>query len=82
MEAHVLYSIQSVDLSLLSFSSAIKVLTRQQSRSSTTMSELLSSHNANFRGDYTIIFLDNHGNSIASSDGSKLAHIQYQDKDF
>ncbi|WP_348693395.1 EAL domain-containing protein [Duganella fentianensis] len=82
MEAHVLYSIQSVDLSLLSFSSAIKVLTRQQSRSSTTMSELLSSHNANFSGDYAIIFLDNQGNSIASSDGSKLLNMQYRDKDF
>lgn len=82
MEAHVLYSIQSVDLTLLSFSSAIKVLTRQQSRSTSTMTELLSSHNANFSGDYSIIFLDNHGNSIATSDGSKLANMHFQDTDF
>lgn len=82
MEAHVLYSIQSVDLSLIGFSSAIKVLTRQQSRSSQTMSEMLSSHGASFNGDYSIIFLDNQGKSIASSMRSKPADWDYQQRDF
>jgi hypothetical protein len=58
MEAHVIYSIQSVDLSLIGFANAIKVLPAKQSQSPETMSDLLSSRGSNFNSDYWITFID------------------------
>jgi hypothetical protein len=58
MEAHVIYSIQSVDLSLIGFANAIKVLPAKQSQSPETMSDLLSSRGSNFDSDYWITFID------------------------
>jgi diguanylate cyclase (GGDEF)-like protein/PAS domain S-box-containing protein len=82
MEAHVLYSIQSVDLSLISFANAIKVLSAKQSRSPTTMTDLLSSRGASVNSDYWITFIDPKGNAIATSIGNSVIGASYADRDY
>lgn len=82
MEAHVLYSIQSVDLSLLTFANTIKLLSAKQSRSSVTMSDLLSSRGSTANSDYWITFLDPKGNAIATSIGNSVIGASYADRDY
>lgn len=82
MEAHVMYSIQSVDLSLISFANAIKVLSAKQSRSPTTMTDLLSSRDASVNSDYWITFIDPKGNAIATSIGNSVIGASYADRDY
>jgi diguanylate cyclase (GGDEF)-like protein/PAS domain S-box-containing protein len=82
MEAHVLYSIQSVDLSLIGFANAIKVLPAKQSRSPETMSDLLSSRGSNFQSDYWITFLDPKGIAVATSTGNNITGVSYADRDY
>lgn len=82
MEAHVLYSIQSVDLSLIGFANAIKVLNAQQRRSPETVSELLSSRGSGFNSEYWISFLDAKGEAIAASVGNNISGTRYGDRDY
>jgi diguanylate cyclase (GGDEF)-like protein/PAS domain S-box-containing protein len=82
MEAHVLYSIQSVDLSLIGFANAIKVLPPKQGRSPETMSDLLSSRGSSFNSDYWITFLDAKGIVIASSIDANLTGGSYAERDY
>ena len=82
MEAHVLYSIQSVDLSLIGFANAIKVLTVQQRQSPETMSELLSSRGSSFNSEYWISFLDTKGHAVATSTGNNITGTRYGDRDY
>jgi diguanylate cyclase (GGDEF)-like protein/PAS domain S-box-containing protein len=82
MEAHVLYSIQSVDISLIGFANAIKVLPAKQSRSPETISELLSSGGSSFRNDYWITFLDTKGIAVATSTGTRIAGTSYADRNY
>lgn len=82
MEAHVLYSIQSVDLTLIGFANAIKVLPAKQSHSPDTISDLLSSRGSSFDSDYWITFLDTKGNAVATSTGANIAGMSYADRDY
>jgi diguanylate cyclase (GGDEF)-like protein/PAS domain S-box-containing protein len=82
MEAHVIYSIQSVDLSLKTFANAIKVLSAKQSRSPDTMSDLLSSRGASVDSDYWITFIDPKGNAIATSIGNSVIGTSLIDRDY
>jgi diguanylate cyclase (GGDEF)-like protein/PAS domain S-box-containing protein len=82
MEAHVVYSIQSVDLALIGFSNAIKVLPEKQSRSLETMADLLSSRGSGSNNDYWITFLDTKGDALATSTGNDIAGISYADRDY
>jgi diguanylate cyclase (GGDEF)-like protein/PAS domain S-box-containing protein len=82
MEAHVIYSIQSVDLSLKTFANAIKVLSAKQSRSPDTMSDLLSSRGASVDSDYWITFIDPKGNAIATSIGNSVIGTSLVDRDY
>lgn len=82
MEAHVIYSIQSVDLSLIGFANAIKVLPAKQSQSPATISDLLSSRGSSFDGDYSITFIDPKGKAIATSTGSDISGMSYADRDY
>jgi len=82
MEAHVLYSIQSVDVSLIGFANAIKVLPAKQSRSPETISALLSSGGSSFQNDYWITFLDAKGMAVATSTGTRIAGISYADRNY
>lgn len=82
MQAHVIYSIQSVDLSLIGFANAIKVLPARQSHSPETMSVLLSSRGSSFDNDYWITFIDSKGNAVATSTGADIAGTSYADRDY
>ena len=82
MEAHVTYSIQSVDLSLIGFANAIKFLSAKQSRSPETMTELLSSRESCFNSDYWITFIDPTGNAIATSISNIVIGANYKDRDY
>ncbi|CAN7183915.1 bifunctional diguanylate cyclase/phosphodiesterase [Duganella sp. LjRoot269] len=82
MEAHVRYSIQSIDLSLLGFANAIKVLNPQQRRSPEMMSELLSSRGSSFNSEYWITFLDTKGDIVATSTNNDVAGTAYGDRDY
>ncbi|MYM69461.1 EAL domain-containing protein [Pseudoduganella sp. FT55W] len=82
MEAHVLYSIQSVDLSLIGFANAIKMLPAKQSHSPETMSDVLSSRGSSFNSDYWISFIDPKGNAVATSTGTNIFGTSYADRDY
>ncbi|WP_229262718.1 bifunctional diguanylate cyclase/phosphodiesterase [Duganella radicis] len=82
MEAHVIYSIQSVDLSLIGFANAIKVLPAKQSRSPETMADLLSSRGSSFDSDYWITFIDAKGNGVATSTATNIVGNSYADRDY
>jgi diguanylate cyclase (GGDEF)-like protein/PAS domain S-box-containing protein len=82
MEAHVIYSIQSVDLTLVGFANAIKVLSAKQSRSPETMSDLLSSRGSTTDSDYWITFIDPKGNAVATSIGNSVIGASYADRDY
>jgi len=82
MEAHVIYSVQSVDLSLIGFANAIKVLPAKQSHSPETMADLLSSRGSSFDSDYWISFMDAKGNGIATSTGDNITGNSYADRDY
>lgn len=82
MEAHVIYSIQSVDLSLIGFANAIKVLPAKQSRSPETMADLLSSRGSSFDSDYWITFIDANGNGVATSTNTPIVGNSYADRDY
>lgn len=82
MEAHVLYSIQSVDLSLIGFANVIKVLPSRQTYLPETIADLLSSRGSNFDSDYWITFIDPKGNAVATSTGNQIAGITYADRDY
>ncbi len=82
MEAHVIYSIQSVDLSLKTFANAIKMLSAKQSRSPDPMSDLLSSRGASVDSDYWITFIDPKGNAIATSIGNSVIGTSLADRDY
>jgi diguanylate cyclase (GGDEF)-like protein/PAS domain S-box-containing protein len=82
MEAHVVYSIQSVDLSLIGFANAIKVLSVKQSSSPETMSDLLSAHGTGFNNDYWITFINTKGDAVATSTGRPIVGTSYADRDY
>jgi diguanylate cyclase (GGDEF)-like protein/PAS domain S-box-containing protein len=82
MEAHVLYSIQFVDLSLLGFANAIKVLPAKQAMSPETISALLSTRRTTFTNDYWITFVDAQGNAVATSNNLSVSGISYADRDY
>jgi diguanylate cyclase (GGDEF)-like protein/PAS domain S-box-containing protein len=82
MEAYVTSSIQSVDVSLLGFANAIKVLPAQQSRSPETMTDLLSSRESSFNSDYWITFIDPKGKAVATSIGNSVIGANYADRDY
>ncbi|MBV7538254.1 diguanylate cyclase [Duganella sp. sic0402] len=82
MEAYVTSSIQSVDVSLLGFANAIKVLPSQQSRSPETMTDLLSSRESSFNSDYWITFIDPKGKAVATSIGNSVIGANYADRDY
>jgi diguanylate cyclase (GGDEF)-like protein/PAS domain S-box-containing protein len=82
MEAHVVNSVQSVDLSLIGFANAIKVLPAKQSRSTATMTYLLSSRESTFNSDYWITFIDPKGDAVATSIGTNVLGVSYADRDY
>lgn len=82
MEAHVSYSIQSVDMSLIGFANAIKVLSAKQSRSPETVATLLALPGSSFNSDYWITFIDANGTGVATSTGDPVAGISYADRDY
>lgn len=82
IEAHVLYSIQFVDLSLLSFANAIKVLPEKQSTAPETIQALLSSRGISSSGDFWITFINAQGRGIYASRDLAVAGVDYSDRDY
>ncbi|MFA9215704.1 MAG: EAL domain-containing protein [Sphingomonadaceae bacterium] len=82
MEAHVQNSLQFVDLSLLGFANAIKVLPAKQAISPETVSALLSTRRTNFTSDYWITFIDAHGMALAASNSLSISGVSYADRDY
>ncbi|HEU4776193.1 MAG TPA: PAS domain-containing protein, partial [Telluria sp.] len=82
IEAHVVYSIQFIDLSLTGFANAIEVLSPQQAASASTIAALLSSRGTTFTRDYWITFIDAHGIAVAASNNLHVAGISYADRDY
>jgi diguanylate cyclase (GGDEF)-like protein/PAS domain S-box-containing protein len=82
MEAHVVSSIQSIDLSLLGFANAIKVLPPDQATSRETVSALLSTRRTTFTNDYWLTFVDVNGNAIATSNNLIVHGVSYADRDY
>jgi diguanylate cyclase (GGDEF)-like protein/PAS domain S-box-containing protein len=82
IEAHVQYSIQFVDLSLVGFANAIKVLPIKQATSPETIAALLSTRRTSFTSDYWITFVDAKGNAIATSNNLIVSGVSYADRDY
>nr|WP_143132968.1 EAL domain-containing protein [Pseudoduganella namucuonensis] len=82
MEAHVMYAIQFVDLSLIGYANAIKVLPPEQSRSPETLNAMLSSHGSSFTHDFWITILDARGKAVATSTDLAVAGTDYSDRDY
>lgn len=82
MEAHVIDSIQSVDLSLVGFANAIKVLSAKQIQSSETMSDLLASRGSTDDNNHWITFIDPKGKAIATSIGNSVIGASLADRDY
>jgi len=82
IEAHVLYSIQFVDLSLLGFANAIKVLPEKQNNSPEIINALLSSRGISSTGDFWITFIDAKGKGMAASRDLPVSGIDYRDRDY
>ena len=82
MEAYVANSLQSVDLAMIGFANAIKVLPRTQNPSRAAISELLSARAANFNVDYWLTFLDTRGNVVATSLDIDVTGQNYAERDY
>lgn len=82
MEAHVLNTIQFVDLSLQGYSNAIKMLPLEQSSSPHIMATLLSPRSSSFSRDFWLSFIDANGQGVASSNKLSVASTNYADRDY
>ena len=82
IEAHVLYSIQFVDLSLMGFANAIKVLPEKQNNSPETINALLSPHGVSNTGDFWITYIDAKGKGMFSSRDLPVSGVDYSDRDY
>lgn len=82
MEAYVVNSLQSVDLAMIGFANAIKVLPSTQNPSRAAISDLLSARAANFNVDYWLTFLDTRGNVVATSLDIDVTGQNYAERDY
>lgn len=82
MEAYVTNSLQSVDLAMIGFANAIKVLPSTQNPSRAAISDLLSARAANFNVDYWLTFLDIRGNVVATSLDIDVTGQNYAERDY
>ena len=82
MEAYVANSLQSVDLAMIGFANAIKVLPSTQNPSRAAISDLLSARAANFNVDYWLTFLDTRGNVVATSLDIDVTGQNYAERDY
>jgi len=82
MEAYVVYSLQSVDLAMIGFANAIKVLPATQTPSRAAIGQLLSARAANFNVDYWLSFIDTEGNVVATSLDIDVTNHNYAERDY
>lgn len=82
MEAHVVYSLQSVDLAMLGFANAIKVLPGEKVQSREAITALLSARAANFNVDYWLSFIDPQGKVVATSLDIDVTTHNYAERDY
>ena len=82
MEAYVVYSLQSVDLAMIGFANAIKVLPATQTSSRQAIGQLLSARAANFNVDYWLSFIDTAGNVVATSLDIDVTNQNYAERDY
>jgi hypothetical protein len=80
IEVHVQRPIESVDLSLLSFSNAMKALPLRQGNDAAIVGQLLArSHDTN--GNFWLLFLGTRGETVAASNGLDLRGVTFGDQD-
>ncbi|NEX63750.1 bifunctional diguanylate cyclase/phosphodiesterase [Noviherbaspirillum galbum] len=82
IEAHVSESLQLIDLSLIGFSNAIRLLPPGARLDPETISAILSSNGSRGRTDYWVLFLDAKGIGVAASNGLKVEGVDYSDRDY
>jgi diguanylate cyclase (GGDEF)-like protein/PAS domain S-box-containing protein len=82
IEAHVSQSLQFIDLSLVGFSNAMRLLPQDGGISRQTIQELLSLNGSSFHGDYWILFIDANGVGVAASNNLDVYGTDYSDRDY
>ncbi|MES2127223.1 MAG: EAL domain-containing protein [Pseudomonadota bacterium] len=82
IEANVLYSIHFADLSLVSFSNAIKLLPADKRELPATIKALLASRSNIFADDFWNIYIDAKGKGVATSNDLAVGGISYLDRDY
>ena len=80
MSAHVLYSLQLADVSLLGFANAIKALPKRDSPE--VIASILTAGRTNFHGTFWLAYIDNEGNGVASSNDTSVSGYNFSDRDY
>ncbi|MBC7499744.1 MAG: PAS domain-containing protein [Herminiimonas sp.] len=82
MKAHVLSSVQVVDLSLISVLNSVKLMKVDELAANKVTDDLLvaaaGGHDSNFR----LLFINPQGIGVSSSDGLPVAGVSYADRDY
>jgi diguanylate cyclase (GGDEF)-like protein/PAS domain S-box-containing protein len=79
MAAHVLYSLQLADVSLLGFANAIKSLPQD---SPEAVASLLAAARTNFHGTFWLAYIDKNGKGVASSNETSVTGYDFSDRDY
>ena len=82
MEAHIVSSFKSADLSLQGFTSAIRTLDPAKPDYAASIKTLLTSPNSQFKNDALIVFVDVNGLGVAASNGLPVEGVSYVDRDY
>jgi diguanylate cyclase (GGDEF)-like protein/PAS domain S-box-containing protein len=80
MSAHVLYSMQLADVSLLGFANAIKALPKRDSPE--LIASVLSAGRTSFHGTFWLAYIDSNGKGVASSNETSVLGYDFSDRDY
>jgi diguanylate cyclase (GGDEF)-like protein/PAS domain S-box-containing protein len=80
MSAHILYSLQLADVSLLGFANAIKALPNRDS--SEAIASILSAGRSNFHDTFWLAYIDKDGKGVASSNATPVSGYDFSDRDY
>jgi diguanylate cyclase (GGDEF)-like protein/PAS domain S-box-containing protein len=82
VEAHVLYSIQFADVSLVTFSNALRLLPPEKRNSTPTVKALMSARSTVFADDFWNLYIGPDGKGIATSNKLMPLGASYLDRDY
>lgn len=82
IDAHVAGAIQSVDLSLIGFANAIRLLDPEKVDSAARIQQLLSVPGSTFNTNFAMLYVNADGFGVAASDNPPVKDVYYGDRDY